>query len=1008
MKKYYRFVSRMLFAIGLSLLVIGSNAYAQDRSVSGTIKDADSGDPIPGVNVVVKGTSNGTVTDVDGNYKMSVPENASLVFSFVGYATQEVVVGSQSVINITMEFEASQLGEVVVIGYGEVKKADATGSVTSVAADDFNQGAIATPQELLVGKAAGVVITSQGGAAGSGSTIRIRGGSSLKASNDPLIVIDGMPLETSTIDGMSNPLATINPNDIETFSVLKDASATAIYGSRASNGVIIITTKQGSKDKMSISYSGNVSIGVPTDYIDVYDGDEYRALIQDRVDNYGLTSVALDGLGTANTDWQKEIYRNAISTDHNVSISGAVQDVPYRLSVGYTNQNGILKYNKMERTSINASITPSLLDDNLKISLNGKISFIGYNFSNDDARWSAVQFDPTQPITNGNTRYGGYTAWTDITSGDPLNGLPNNIATHNPVARLEYRDNTSKAQRYILGGKIEYKMPFLPELKATLNTGYDYVTSEGHDNTDSLASWSYREPQSNVKQYSQIKKNSLLDFYLNYNKDLGSIDSRLDLTGGYSYQHFYKEKENANRDWKPVNGEYVNSDTINHKSEYFLVSFFGRLNYTFKDRYLLTATLRDDGSSRFSKDNRWGLFPAVALAWKINEEAFLSGVEVLDELKLRLGWGQTGQQDIFDNYYPYIPAYTASTSGAYYQFGNTFYPTQRPDAYDANIKWETTTTQNIGLDFGFSNGRISGSVDLYKRVTDDLLNEVPIAAGTNFSNFLTTNVGSLENKGVEVSLTGVPVSTTDFNWEISANLTYNKNEITKLTLVNDPTYPGYNTGGISGGVGNNIQINAVGHPANTFYMFSQVYDQDGNPIEGLYVDKTGNGGNVAGDELNKYYLENPAPEYLIGLSSKVNYKGFDFSFSGRFNIGNYVYNNNASERGIYQQLYNQSGYTSNILTAVEKTNFTTAQYWSDIYLENASFFRMDNMSLGYSFKQLLSEKLNGRVSFTVQNAFVVTKYSGLDPEVNNGTDPGIDNNIYPRPRTFILGLNLNF
>jgi TonB-linked SusC/RagA family outer membrane protein len=579
-----------------------------------------------------------------------------------------------------------------------------------------------------------------------------------------------------------------------------------------------------------------------------------------------------------------------------------------------------------------------------------------------------------------------------------------NILTHNPVAQLEYRTNTSDAQRYILGGKIDYTLPFLRDMTVTLNLGYDYFSTDGYDASDTLGSWTYREPQNQVKSYNQTKENELLDFYLNYKKDIDAIDSKIDITGGYSYQHFYNEGDNANRPWVQTDGEYVGSDTTVYKNEYYLISFFGRLNYTFKDRYLITATLRNDGSSRFAKDNRWGLFPAFAFAWKINEESFLRNVDAIDELKLRAGWGQTGQQDIGDTYYPYIPTYTISQQGAFYQFGNSFTPTLRPDPYDAGIQWETTTTQNIGLDISLLSGRVSGSVDLYKRVTDDLLNEIPIAAGINFSNFLTTNVGSLENKGVEIGLSIVPISKVDFTWEISGNLTYNQNEITKLTLVDDPSYPGYTTGDIAGGVGNTVQINQVGYPANTFYLFSQVYNQDGMPIEGLYVDKTGEGGNVSGNDLNKYYLQNPAPDYLIGISSRLNYKNIDFSFSGRINLDNYVYNNNASNMALYQNLYNQSGYTANILTDVEKTQFMTAQYWSDFYLENASFFRMDYITLGYSFDKLFTEKLNGRIALTVQNAFVITNYTGLDPEV----DGGIDNNIYPRPRTYMLGVNLNF
>ena len=990
--------------LALSVLVVFASTYfasAQTRSISGKVVDSADGSGLPGVNILEKGTSNGAVTDIDGKFNMNVGDNATLVLSFVGYITEEIVVGNQSSFNVELVPDLQTLSEVIVIGYGEVKKDDATGSVTAISSEDFNQGAITTPQELLAGKAAGVVITSDGGAAGTSSKIRIRGGSSLRANNDPLIVVDGIPLESSGIAGMANPLSTINPNDIETFTVLKDASATAIYGSRASNGVIIITTKKGSANGTSFSYNGNFSIGVPTETLDVHNGDQFRALVQDRVDNHGLTTAALDGLGTANTDWQDEIYRNAASTDHNISMSGAYKSVPYRVSLGYTNQNGILENNNLERTSFNVTASPSFLNDDLKVNLNVKGAYINNDFSNPDAIGSAIQFDPTQPIRNGNTRYGGFTAWTELTSGDPINGLPNNIATHNPLAQLAYRDNTSKANRYTLGGKFDYSLPFVDGLIATLNLGLDRFDTDGQDISNPLASWTYREPQTAIREYDQTKQNSLLDLYLNYKRNLTDISSSINVTGGYSYQHFENEGQNETRPWDATDGDPI---ILPYKNEYFLISFFGRLNYTFKEKYLLTATLRNDGSSRFAEDNRWGLFPALAFAWQIDEEAFMSNVSALETLKLRIGWGQTGQQDIGDNFYPYLPVYTRSTEGALYPFGGTFYPTLRPDPYDANIKWETTTTQNIGLDFGFLSGRISGSVDIYKRETEDLLNEVPIAAGSNFSNFLTTNVGSLENKGFEIALRGAIISNADMNWEVSTNLTYNKNEITKLTRVEDPNFPGNNTGGISGGVGNNVQINSIGFPANSFYLFNQVYDENGLPIEGLYIDRTGNGGNVSGDELNKYRIENPAPKYLIGLSSRIDYKSFDFSFSGRFNFDNYVYNNNASNMALYQNLYNQSGYLANILTDVEKTEFATAQYWSDFYLENASFFRMDNITLGYTFDQLLTEKLNGRVSFTVQNAFVVTDYSGLDPEVSSG----IDNNIYPRPRTYMVGLNLNF
>lgn len=984
------------------MMQAGSLLFAQDIQIRGKVTSADDGSALIGASVLEKGTANGIATDVNGEFRLRVKRGAVLQVTYIGYLKQDVTVGNQTVLNIALKTDAKLLKEVEVvgIGYGEVKKTDATGSVTAISAKDFSRGTITSPQELLIGKAPGVVANLLSGAAGAGAKIRIRGGSSIQGNNDPLIVIDNIPLESSGISGMANPLSSLNYNDIESFVILKDASATAIYGSRASNGVIIIKTKKGvlsGEPKMSISYNGNFSLSAPAKLISVFTGDEFRALIADRVANHGLTTAALAKLGTANTDWQNEIYRTAPSNEHNISISHAIGLVPFRVSFDYLNQGGILKYNSMERKNVSLALSPSLFDGSLTMDLNASASWIYNNFSNNDAIGSAVEFDPTQPIKNGNTKYGGYTAWTELSSNDPLDGAPNNIATHNPVARLEYRDNTSNATRVILGGKFDYKIPYIENLKVTLNLGYDRYKTTGSDIMNKLASWSYREPENQIRGYSQTKTNSLLDLYLNYKTTILDVN-KIDITGGYSYQRFQNEGESSNRAWDPT---VAGAKTTPYKNEYFLISFFGRLNYTLLDRYLLTATLREDGSSRFSKDNRWGLFPAFAAAWKLTEEPFFGKSDVVDELKLRVSWGKTGQQDVGGNYYPYIPTYTASTTGAYYQFGDTFYPTLRPDAYDANLKWETVTSLNAGLDFSLLKNRLSGSIEVYKNTSDDLLNSIPIPVGSNFSNFLLTNVGSMENKGIEIGLNATPIVETDFSWDIGVNWTYNKNEITKLTLTDDPAYTGVNTGGISGGVGNNVQKYIVGMPARIFFLFSQVLDANGNPIEGLYVDKSGQGGSVSGNELNKYYLKSPDPDHLIGISSKINFKNFDFSFSGRLSIGNYVYNNNASNRALYQQVYNQSGYLSNILTDVRKTNFTTAQYWSSVYLENGSYFKMDYISLGYNFT---SNNIKARIGVSVQNVFTITKYSGLDPEVDNG----IDNNIYPRPRTYMLSISLNY
>lgn len=999
MKNYYQLVFSMLLGMGVLITLSTSSAMAQGSVVSGTIKDAESGEAIPGVNIIAQGTSSGTVTDIDGNYSVQVDEQTVLIVSYVGYRTQEINVGSRRTIDVNLEYDVSQLGEIVVIGYGEVDRGDVTGSVVAIDSKDFNQGAISSPQELMMGKIAGVSVSAPTGQPGSGSTIRIRGGSSLRANNDPLFVIDGVPLTSSSIDGFANPLSMINPNDIETFTVLKDASAAAIYGSRASNGVIIITTKKGkSGQDMKVSYNGNVSVGEPIDYVDVYSADEYRAIVNARPE---ITDEQAALMGTADTDWQKEIYQNAISTDHNVSISGALGSMPYRASAGYTLQNGMLKESQIERTTFSLALTPTLLNDNLVLDINAKGMLMDNNFSNTGAIGAATSFDPTQPVYDSNSPYGGYYAWTNA-------GTPNFIATSNPVAMINQKQDISDVFRSVGNINASYRLPFLPALKVHVNAGYDYYKSNGTNNTDSLAAFSHREPQNNVRSYEVTGNNKTLDAYLNYNKEITGINSKIDVTAGYSWQHFHEEEENANRDWKMENGVYSGADTVVNLTENYLVSFFGRMNYTFMDRYLVTATVRRDGSSRFAEDNQWGLFPSVAVAWQIGEESFLKNVNALNELKVRAGYGITGQQNISDNDYPAIASYNGSQSSSQYGFGNTLYTMWKPEAYDPNIKWEETTTINVGLDFSFLDNRISGTVDYYQRTTDDLLNEIPVPVGTNFANRVITNVGSLENKGFEFSLSGYPISTDDMSWQIGMNFSMNENKITKLTAFEDPNYIGYQVGGINGGSDNRAQINSVGYATNTFYLFNQVYNPDGSPIEGLYVDKTGEGGQVSGNDLNRYQLGTPTPDFLIGVSSRFDYKNFDFSFSGRLSIGNDVYNNVASEKALYANIYDQSGYLSNISAAVEETQFFNAQYLSDYYLEDGSFFRMDNISAGYNFPRLFSDKITARLSFTVQNAFIITNYSGLDPEVNDALDPGIDKNVYPRPRTYVLGFNLNF
>ncbi len=1005
MKQKYGFTKLLLVACSIFLV---NFTYAQ-RTIKGNVTDSGDGSPLVGVTVLEKGTTKGTITDFDGNYEITISEGASLVFSYVGYKTT-VKAATENAINVRLEMDTQGLDEIVVIGYGQVKKGDATGSVSTISAADFNQGAITAPQELLKGRVAGVVITPNNGEPGGGAQIRIRGGSSLSASNDPLFVIDGIPLDNEKISGLSNPLSTINPNDIETFTVLKDASATAIYGARASNGVIIITTKRGKAGKaLAINYSGNFSIGTPIKYLDVLNAADYIAIANEKVGTVNITPESLNFLGNEDTDWQKEIYENAVSQDHNISLMGSVADMPFRFSYGFTDQNGILKNTDMKRHSISASLDPSFLNNTLKLKFNVKGGQTKQSFGNTDAVGAAVRFAPTKAVMNNNTRYAGYTAWTVDQNGDGIQDIDeeyNQMATANPVAMTALQNNNSTVSNFTGNFQADYTFPFLPELRANMNMGIDAVWAEGYNNVDTTAVWTRRSGYGRLTDYNQDKKNEVIDFTLNYSEEMPGIASKVEVMGGYSWQHFWRKGDNYERSVVAENHPRVVADSTDYETESYLVSFFGRVNYTLLDRYLLTATVRQDGSSRFHEDNRWGLFPSFAFAWKINSEPFLKDVTAISELKLRLGWGQTGQQDIPSTYsngdYSYMGTYTISENNSYYQFGDKWYPTLRPNAYDPNIKWETTTTKNIGFDFGFLDGRISGSVDYYERLTEDLINNIAIPNGSNFSNFLLTNVGELENKGWEAALNLIPISTENLYWELGFTFTHNTNEILKLTRTEDPNYLGVQTGGISGGTGNNIQIHSVGYPAHSFFVLEQIYNQEGMPIEALYVDRSGEGGNVSGNLNNYYHYKSRAPEYLMGLSTRLTYKNFDFSASGRISLGNYVYNNIAAET-FYANMYTNS-YWQNITHYIDDTKFENSQYFSDYFIQDGSYFKMDNITMGYSFKNLVKENLGGRLSFTVQNAFTITDYEGLDPELNNG----IDNNIYPRPRIFMLALNLNF
>ena len=986
-------------ALLFAMLCCGS-AFSQKINVKGQVIDA-SGESIIGASVRILGTTSGTITDLDGNFTLEANVGDTLAISYIGFVEQRVRAAEN--IKVALAEDTREMDEVVVIGYGKVKKNDLTGSVTAISADKMVRGAATSATDLLVGKAAGVSVISDGGAPGAGATIRIRGGSSLSASNNPLVVIDGVAVDDGGIDGMSNPLSTVHPNDIETFTILKDASATAIYGSRASNGVILITTKKGKSGKPRISYAGTVSVSTKRNDIDIMNADEFRSFVTEK---FGADSEKALALGNENTDWWNEIFRTSVSTDHNLSVSGSFKNLPYRVSVGYTNENGILKNSNMERVTGAVSLTPTFFDKKLSVSVNIKGINNNNRFGATDAIGMASQFDPTQPIYMSDNQYGN--GWFIYMKEDKT--APIDIALTNPVSILEDQEDKSTVNRSIGNIQVDYKFHFLPDLRANVNFGYDVSRSDGEkiiaDNSPlTWASGNFKTGFGENTDYYQKKTNGLFEGYLDYDKTFG-IHS-LDVMAGYSWQHFYSDKgtKYCYSEAKAAEfGKEYYKDEYSYKTENYLVSFFGRLNYSILDRYLVTFTLRDDGSSRFHKDNRWGLFPSAALAWKISDEAILKNSSVVSDLKLRLGYGVTGQQNLQTNDYPYMSRYKYSEAGASYYFGDTQYRLIAPQAYDQNLKWEETTTINAGLDFGFLKGRIEGSVDYYIRKTSNLLNTVTVSAGTNFSNELLTNVGELENRGVEFSLTAHAITKKDMEWTLSYNVSYNKNEITKLTINDDPSYKGVIHGGIEGGTGHNIQINAVDKAYNSFYVYEQMYDANGNPLENVYVDQNSDG---KIDEDDLIIFKKSAPDVIMGLSSQFSYKNWFFNFALRASIGNYVYNNVKSNREAWDgsQMYDPSGFLKNRMSTAADTDFKNGQYKSSYYIENASFLRMDNMTLGYNFKKIFNSNQNAKVYMTVQNPFVITKYSGLDPEISG---EGIDRNIYPRPVTFLFGVNLNF
>lgn len=1024
-RKFFFLMVGLLFSVGLN---------AQTITVSGVVSDP-SGEPLIGASILAQGTTVGTSTNIDGEYTINVAPDATLVVSYVGYDTQNVPVDGRTSINVTMQENSVMLNEVVAIGYGTVKKSDATGSVAVIKPDEIEAGLATSVQDMLVGQTPGVVVTQAGGPEG-GGTIRIRGGSSLNASNDPLIVVDGVPLSNAGMGGLGNSLGMISPENIESMTILKDASATAIYGSRASNGVIIITTKKGKSGKPTVNFAANLYVNTARKTWKVLDANQFRSLLESR----GM-DAALAATGDANTDWQDEVLRTTVSSDYSLSVGGTAGWLPYHAEISYTNNNGIIKTSKMDRVTMGFNLSPKFFDNHLSVNANVKGYYIRNNFGDAGALSSAISFDPTHPVRSNEPIVSGNSGFQYLYNGYyevHNNGTLNDNAARNPMGLLEQRDNHANVYRSNGNLQLDYSLHFLPDLHLNLNLGYDVMKSNLVDNWAANSATAYKNHEHyggayNFDQY-QFRSNTLLNFYLNYKKEVESIYSNFDVTAGYDWQRFYNDGHytgaNGNSGYRvspglntptylgkneagqqtygvtinestiPLLGQNFQNDGVSPDGDYHwadryqLLSFFGRLNYTFKDRYLLTVTVRGDATSRFAKDKRWGVFPAVALGWKINQEAWMQGAAGwLSDLKLRLGWGKTGQQEIGETI-NYMALYAiASPSVSYPNGTNGWYLPVYARGYNPDLTWETTTSYNAGLDFGFLNNRITGSIEYYKRKTTDLLAYVAVPAGSSTTNMLNRNIGSLENYGVEFNIAAKPIVTNDFTWTLSYNVGWNHNEITELTTGASQL----KTGGISGGNGNTVQIHAEGHPANSFYLFQQVYDESGAPLEGVYVDQNGDG---QIDDSDKIINKSPDPKVTMTFGSQFRYKKWDLGFNIRASIGNYVYNNVLSTKAVYNDLF-----TYGLNNVVENDYyFEQPRYMSDYYLRNASFVRCDNITLGYTWDNLLNDKLRLRLFGAVQNPFVITKYKGVDPEVFGG----IDNSVYPRATTYSLGLVATF
>ncbi|WP_264566442.1 SusC/RagA family TonB-linked outer membrane protein [Flavobacterium sp. N3904] len=985
MKTIYR---KLLFLV----LLLPFCAMAQNK-VEGTVVDNVSGQPIPGVNVKIEGSSTGASTGFDGKFQLSnVKPTDVLSISYMGYATRTIAVGSQTSLTIKLQEDSNQLKEVVVqVGYGTVKKKDATGTISVLGTKDFNKGPVVSADAMITGRVAGMQVINGGGSPGESAVIRIRGGSSLTASNDPLYVIDGVPTQAGGVQGGRNPLSTINQNNIESISVLKDASATAIYGSRASNGVVIITTKKGKTGDIKVSYNGVFQVSQISNKVDVLSTDEFKSV----VDQYG-TPAQKALVGTSSTDWQDQIYRTAFGTDNNIAVGGGVDNVTYRASVGYANLQGILLRDNLQRTTFQAGLVGNFFDKQLRVEINNNTASLVNNYSNRGAIGAAVGYDPTRPVKNDD---GTYSQWYNA------NGTYQILTLRNPVSLIQQNNNYGTSFRSIGNAQIDYKPNFIPGLKATANFGIDNNDGVGYgDNSLDFLNGQTGTGYGNTYEHTQNSYNKLMDLYANYNSTIGAVDGVYDVTAGYSYQNFRNTNSGFayNYEQNKYTYDLENPNTVN------LQSFFARGNFTFANKYLVTASYRLDGTSRFTPDNRWSGFPAVALGWKVNEEGFLKDVESVSTLKLRLSWGITGQQDLPGKYYPSLPLYQSSDTASQYPLGGAYYSTLRPQAYNSDLKWEETTSWNAGIDFGFFQNRFTGSVDVYQKDTKDLLLNTQNPSFFGFSNYGDYNVGAMTNKGIEVALSADIIKNDDWNWNLGGNITFQNSEITALTTDSANT-PGIAVGGISGGTGNTIQNHQVGYAPNAFFVYEQAYGADGKPLDGVVIDRNQDG---KIDDLDKYRYHKPAADAFYGVNTSVSYKNWLLAMNFRGSWGNFNYNNVDSNAGTVKTVLISPSYINNGMNNLLETGFlqtSDRQYLSDYYVQKADFFRMDNVSLGYTFDQKDDKGAIIQLTGAVQNVFVVTEYTGLDPEVvNPGNSVGIDNNIYPRPITFTLGLNVNF